>query len=91
MSVSMPPRFQLIRKTQVPEASRGLWRTAPVARLDIKRQLYFSRLAARIFAGRRLAVVEFDSRSHTLKFTAIETAPKGIMEDDLFGLTWANG
>ena len=57
-------------------------------RLDLKGQLYFSRHAAAVFAGPRLAVLEFDENSHTLKFTGVEQAPEDMTEDDLFHLTW---
>ena len=43
---------------------------ATVVRLDRKGLLYFSRLAPRVFGGRRLVVLEFDKNSHALKFTA---------------------
>jgi hypothetical protein len=59
--------------------------------LDRKGQIYFSHLAARVFGARRLAVLEFDPSSHTLKFTAVKTVPEGMVQDDLFRLTWGNG
>jgi hypothetical protein len=79
------PAFRIIRKTDIPAASRGPWRTRPVVRLA-RGQLYFSR-SANLFGAARLALVEFEESGRALKFTAVENAPEGLTEDDLFHLT----
>jgi hypothetical protein len=83
-------RFQPIRKTEVPQALRGPWRSTPAVKLDPKGQLYFTRLAAHVFTERRLAVVEFDQHSRILRFTAVDAPPADMLEDDLFRLTWGS-
>lgn len=83
----MPPSFRPIRKTEVPQACRGPWRTVPIVRLDRRGQVYFSKYAAVAFSDRRLVAVDFDDEARLLRFTAVDAPPDGMSEDDLFRLT----
>jgi hypothetical protein len=83
----MPPSpdFRVIKKTDIPQASRGRWRTRPIVRLA-GGQLFFSR-HANVFGAASLALVEFAESGRALKFTAVDNVPGGLTEDDLFHLT----
>jgi hypothetical protein len=73
------PRFQTIRKRDVPEALRGPWQSAPNVRLGWRGQLYFSHRAAEIFDGRRLVRVDLEPQSLVLRFAAVEAIPSGMV------------
>lgn len=83
------PEFQLIRRQDVPNA----WKIGsrepdgPKARLHRGGCLYFSvQAAAALGTQDCMVIAEFNKPKRTLKFTAMDTLPDGITEDDCFPL-----
>ena len=77
--------FRIVKRADLPVATRGPKPRPATARLHKQGFLYLSVSAIQVLGNQDCRVmVEFDEQERILKLTAVDYPPKGIEESDLF-------
>lgn len=90
----MKPEFKIIKKSAFPvsvmSTTGGRFAVNPIVTLHMKQgNLSFSKLAKDTFGPRKYAVISADEDNPAeLCISAVEKAPKGLQDEDLFNIAY---